>query len=102
MLRLLAWISGALGGVTLYRLLTRRRAAQVAPGQPGADIRAEELRRKLDESRALVEERDEFEGGELPVDRAEPGPPNAPDDRRREVHERARAAAERMREQPPE
>ena len=101
MARLLAWISGALGGLALYRLLTRRRPAE-AERAPVADERAEELRRKLDESRALVEERDEFEGGELTVDRAEPGPPNAPDERRREVHERARAAAERMRDAPAE
>ena len=60
-----------------------------------AEPRAQELRRKLDESRPLVEEREEFEAGETPVDRA-----GAEDgglgERRRQVHERGRAAVERM------
>ena len=45
---------------------------------------AEELRRKLDESRSLVSEREEFEAGETPIDAVE--------DRRRAVHERGRGA----------
>ena len=44
-----------------------------------------------DESRALVDEREEFESAETPVDEAEV------DDRRRAVHERGRAAADQMR-----
>lgn len=59
------------------------------------DPRADELRRKLAESRALAGERDEFEAGETTVDRAEPVPA-APDDRRRDVHAEGRAAVERM------
>ena len=39
--------------------------------------------------------RDEFEEAETTVDQAEP--PRGLDERRREVHERARAAAEEMR-----
>lgn len=64
--------------------------------EPAADPRAEELRRKLDESRSLVDERDEFEGGEVPVDRAEPAPED-PESRRRAVHEAARATVDEMR-----
>jgi hypothetical protein len=55
---------------------------------------ADELRRKLDESRELAHERDEFESAEVPVDRAEPGI----DERRRTVHERAQASIEDMRD----
>jgi hypothetical protein len=63
--------------------------------EPAADPRAEELRRKLDESRSLVDERDEFEGAEVPVDRAEPAPED-PEARRRAVHESARATVDEM------
>jgi hypothetical protein len=71
-----------------------RRRRQTTPAVP--DPRAEELRRKLDESRPIVEERDEFEGAELTVDRAEPAPED-PESRRRAVHESARTTAEQMR-----
>jgi hypothetical protein len=64
--------------------------------EPAADPRAEELRRKLDESRSIVEEREEFEGGELTVDLAEPAPED-PESRRRAVHDSARATVEQMR-----
>jgi hypothetical protein len=73
----------------LLSFLRRRR-------EPAADPRAEELRRKLDESRSIVEERDEFEDGELTVDLAEPAPED-PESRRRAVHESARATTEQMR-----
>jgi hypothetical protein len=53
------------------------------------------LRRKLAESRSIVEEREEFEGAELTVDRAEPAPED-PEARRRAVHDSARATAEQM------
>jgi hypothetical protein len=61
------------------------------------DPRAEELRRKLDESRSLVDERDEFEGAELTVDLAEPAPED-PEARRRTVHDSASATLDQMRE----
>lgn len=85
-----AWL-GALGvaGAAIYRKL--RRAGEPVPGP---DPRAEELRRKLDESRPLVEEREEFEAAETPVDQADTGDVT---DRRAAVHERGRAAAEQMR-----
>jgi hypothetical protein len=63
---------------------------------PEPDTRAEELRRKLAESRAIVDERDDFEAAETPVDVVEA--PGDPEVRRRAVHEAGRAAAERMRD----
>lgn len=71
------------------------RAAPSAPPLPAAepqeDPRADELRRRIEESRAVVDERDRFEEAETPLDEADP------DARRREVHARAREAVERMR-----
>jgi MYXO-CTERM domain-containing protein len=85
----LAWL---LGGFALLGFLRRRRE----PADSGADPRADELRRKLAESRTLVEERDEFEGAELTVDLAQPAPED-PESRRRAVHEAARTTVEQMR-----
>jgi hypothetical protein len=87
--RPLAWL---LGGLAVFRFLRRPREAPAV-----ADPRADELRRKLEESRAIVQEREEFELGETPVDQAEPAPVD-PAQRRRDVHEEGRAAVERMRE----
>jgi hypothetical protein len=70
----------------VFRFLRRRRT----------DPRAEELRRKLAESRSIVEEREEFEGAETTVDRVEPAPED-PAARRRAVHEAGRSTVERMR-----
>ena len=61
-----------------------------------ADPRAEELRRRLEESRALVGERDEFEAAEPTVEQTEHAPDD-PDRRRREVHESGRTVAQQMR-----
>lgn len=84
----LAWL-GAVGvaGVAAYRRLRR---------QPAEDPAAE-LRRRLDESRDLAGERDEFEEGETPVDEAEA--PQGLDERRRAVHERGRSALDDMRQE---
>jgi hypothetical protein len=84
-----AWLLGALA---LFGFLRRRRGTVPAV----ADPRAEELRRKLDESRALVDEREEFEAAEVTVDRAEPAAED-PESRRRAVHESARATVDQMR-----
>jgi hypothetical protein len=46
----------------------------------------------------VVDEREEFEAGETPVDQADPDAPV--DDRRQAVHERGKAAAEQMRRKP--
>jgi hypothetical protein len=86
----IAWLAGAAGaGVAVYRKLRRAPA-------PTEDPRAEELRRKLDESRPLVEEREEFEAAETPVDEVT-APEAEVEDRRKAVHERGRAAADEMR-----
>jgi len=91
MRRPLAWV---VGGAALLGFLRRRQ-----PPAPAtvADPRADELRRKLEESRSIVQEREEFEVGETPVDQAEPLPAD-PAQRRREVHDEARATVEQMRE----
>ena len=57
---------------------------------------AEELKARLAESRAVVDEREEFEAAETPIDQAEPLPSGL-GDRRSSVHERGRQAAEEMR-----
>jgi hypothetical protein len=107
MRRLLAWLGGAVGALALYRAATRRGPAvaplpapepAAEPPAPQVDPRAEELRRKLEESRLLVNERDEFESGETTVDEAQTA--QSPDDRRRRVHEEARTQVERMRSTP--
>ena len=90
--RPIAWL---LGGVALFGFLRRRREPLVN----GPDPRADELRRKLAEARSIVEERDEFEGGETSVDQVEPAPED-PATRRRAVHEAGRATVERMRKRP--
>jgi hypothetical protein len=76
----------------VFGFLRRQRDA----ADEADDLRAEELRRKLAESRTIVEEREEFEGAELAVDRAEPAPED-PESRRRAVHEAGRETVERMR-----
>ena len=90
----MAWLGGAIGvvGAAAYRALKRKPVVE-----PASDHRADELRRRLDESRELVDEREEFESAETPVDQAEPAEPAEVSDRRRTVHERGRAAAEQMR-----
>jgi len=76
-------------------VLARRRFGPPVPART-ADDRAAELRQKLDESRALAAEREEFESGETPIDRAEPAAETV-DERRRRVHEQGRAAMDEMR-----
>jgi hypothetical protein len=88
MKRPVAWLFGAFA---LFGFLRRRREPDA-----GGDPRADELRRKLAESRSMVEEREEFEGAELTVDQAEPAPED-PEKRRRAVHDAGRATVERMR-----
>jgi hypothetical protein len=90
-----AFLLAAAAGAGLVRLLARRSAPAPAVETP-VDSRAAELRRKLEESRGLVGERDEFESGETTVDAADAGP-NDPDERRRAVHEQGRETVERMR-----
>jgi hypothetical protein len=91
----LVWIGGglAVAGGALYRSLRRK------PAPAGPDPRAEELRQRLDEARSVVQEREEFESAETPVDKADPG---SPQERRRAVHEQGRAALDDMRSDSPE
>ena len=86
----LAWVAGALGAAGVaYRAVRKQPAPDAAEKVP--DPRADELRRKLDESKPIAEEREEFEAGETPVDEV------SLEDRRADVHARGRAAAEEMR-----
>jgi hypothetical protein len=85
-----------MAGFGIARFLFWRRPAPVlppalSPPEPEVDPRAEALRAKLEESKAVVDEREEFEAAETPVDEADP------DERRRRVHEVGRAAVEEMR-----
>ena len=91
MRRPFAWLVGAFA---LFGFLRRR---QQPKAEPEVDPRADELRRKLAESRTIVDEREEFEAAETPVDQASE-PVGDPEARRRAVHESGRAAAEWMRE----
>jgi hypothetical protein len=94
----LAWLVGLGGAAALtLRAVLGRRARPAVP--PADDPRARELRRRLDESRSLVDEREEFEERELPVDRVDAG--GDPDERRRRVHEEGRSAVDEMRGGPP-
>jgi hypothetical protein len=92
MRRPLAWLLGALAAV----LLRRRSQGAVAEPVEGLDPRADELRRKLAESRDIVGERDEFEAAETTIDQADVGAD--PEARRRAVHETGRSVADEMRE----
>ena len=84
--------SAAVAGAAAYRFFRRAPAPTHVP-----DAHADELRAKLAESRAVVEDRDEFDSAETPVDEVEDAV--APDlgDRRRAVHERGRHVADEMR-----
>jgi translation initiation factor IF-2 len=105
--RRLVWLIAGIAiiAVAVSRLFLRRPSAiePLAPPPPPpapppepAEDRAAELRRRIDESREVLDERDEFEAAETPLDEADPQA------RRREVHERARQMVERMRRDEPE
>ena len=94
-----AWLAGAAGAaVAAWKRF--RRAPEPAPA-PAEDPRAAELRQRLEESRTVAEEQHEEAAlPETPVDEAPDAPADASvEDRRSAVHERARAAAEKMRGQ---
>jgi hypothetical protein len=95
MYRRLALLSGGIAVAVAagWRAIRRRPPGWVEIEE--SDPRAEELRRRLDESRAVVDDRDEFEAAETPIDTVEPVPAD-PAERRRAVHAEGRAAAERM------
>jgi hypothetical protein len=85
MRRLLAWLTCAAGAAWIVRRFRRSAPNVIDP--------AEDLRRKLEESRA-----DEPPTAAT-ADSAEPGEVDAPslDERRRAVHDRGRAAIDEMR-----
>ncbi len=92
--RRLAFLGGiAVAVAALWKTLRRRPPGSAEPTP--VDPRADELRRRLDESRPVVEERDEFEAAETPVDAVETVPEN-PDARRQAVHAEGRATVDRM------
>lgn len=90
-----ARVAFAAGAVGVAGALIARRVLRRRPEPPPSDDQAAELRRKLDESRSLADEREEFESGETTVDRAEPAGESV-EERRRRVHEQARAATGEM------
>jgi hypothetical protein len=94
--RRLALLTGgmAVALAALWRAIRRRPPGWTDPGA-SVDPRADTLRARLDESRAVVADREEFEAAETPVDAAEAVPD--PDARRREVHAEGRSDVERMR-----
>jgi hypothetical protein len=125
----LAWLAGGIGvGVAAAYRALRSQPSQAPPVEERPDPRADELRQKLAEARAAVDEREEFEAGETPVDEApdpepaaepsvrasgpvegvsgeqggSPAPAEPLDERRRRVHERAKASARKMRSRDPE
>jgi hypothetical protein len=81
--RRFAWLGAAVGALAVWRW--RRRKPQVEE-----DL-AESLRAKLEQSRAVVDERERFEERETPIDEADP------DARRRSVHDDARARMDELR-----
>ena len=83
--RRFAWLGAAAGAVAVWRWRWRRR-------KPVEADPAESLRAKLEESRAVADERDSFEERETPVDEAAD-----PQARRRSVHEDARARMDELR-----
>ena len=92
MKRRLAFLTGGLAlGVAAAWRAVRRNPLPVAEPDP----RAEELRARLDESRAVVDDREEFEGAETTVDAVDAVPET--EERRRAVHAEGRAAVEKMR-----
>jgi hypothetical protein len=90
-----AWLAGAAGAAIAAWHKFRQPPPASVPA-PAEDPRAEELRQKLEESRAVVDAPEEFDSAETTVDQAEPVDVT---DRRSAVHERGRAAAEEMRRQ---
>jgi hypothetical protein len=92
------------GGIALALAAIWRRIRRRPPGwveiEP-VDPRAEELRRRLEESRPVIEEREEFEAAETTVDTVE-SVPDDPEARRKAVHAEGRSAVDRMKGETPD
>jgi hypothetical protein len=82
--RRFAWLGAAAGALAVWRWRRRKPHVEEDPAQS--------LRAKLEESRAVVDERERFEERETPVDEAAD-----PDARRRSVHDDARARLDELR-----
>lgn len=92
--RRVAFVGGiAVALAALWKTIRRRPAGWVEPTP--VDPRAEELRRRLEESRDVVEEREEFEAAETTVDAVDQVPDD-PEARRHAVHSEGRATVDRM------
>jgi hypothetical protein len=88
---MLAWLAGALGIAGLVKALRQR--PQTLP-QARPDPRAEELRRRLEETRTIAAQPvEQADAAELPVDEV---PDPAPARTREDVHAKARAAIRDM------
>ena len=81
--RRFAWLGAAVGALAVWRWRRRKQHVEEDP--------AESLRAKLEQSRAVVDERERFEERETPIDEADP------DARRRALHEDARARMDELR-----
>ena len=82
-----------MGAAAVWRTVRRRPPGWVEIEQ---DPRADALRQRLDESRVVAEDRDEFESAETTVDAAEVLPAD-PAERRQAVHAEGRSVVDRMR-----
>jgi len=82
---LIRWIVVTLGIAALVRWLRRRGETQARPQTEAPEDPAEELRRKLEASRATSQEAE-----------AEAEPESSVDDRRADVHAQGRAALAEM------
>jgi len=94
-----AWLLAGFGiAAALGSRLFRRQATSTPLPEPAPepDPRADELRQRIAEAREVVDERATFEEAETTIDDA-PDPAS----RRREVHDRGKAALDRMRGQSP-
>lgn len=80
---LVRWIVVTLGIAALVRWLRHRGETQARPQAQALEDPAEELRRKLEESRATGQE-------------AKPAPESSVEDRRSDVHAQGRAALAEM------
>jgi hypothetical protein len=101
--RLLTGLAGALGAAALWRLFASRRPAPppapAPPPPPLAGDPAEELRRRLAEAREATDDRDDYDSAEgMPVDEVDE--PHSLDERRKQVHDQAQQALDRMHREP--
>jgi hypothetical protein len=90
--RIFAWLAGAAGLAGLAKALSSRSTTSIP--ESGPDPRADELRRRLEETKPLAAEPvEEADAAELPVDEV---PDPAPARTREDVHAKAQAAIREM------